>query len=186
MFDGLFLASSPSCKLYYAKRKGCQPSKVLLSRYYAKCNINSMGIRNAFAVNLKKYRVIKGLTKQDLAQALNVHWNTVNRWEKGELFPKADMLEKVAEILGVTVNDLLSPPEPEPFPGYNRVMAAGKHNQWDVLVDVARENTGAPFVFFDTDLKEQFDKGEISIEEAYERLVKQFQAVMKAIERHDR
>jgi len=49
-----------------------------------------------------------------------------------------------------------------------------------------QENTGAPFVFFDTDLKEQFDKGEISIEEAYERLVKQFQAVMKAIERHDR
>lgn len=57
--------------------------------------------------NLRNVRKQKGLSQQELALRLNVVRQTVSKWEKGLSVPDADMLVKIAEILEVSVEELL-------------------------------------------------------------------------------
>ena len=62
---------------------------------------------------IRKLRKKARLTQEQLAEAVDVHLNTVSRWENGELIPKTLKLKAIAAALGVTEADLLndSPPE---------------------------------------------------------------------------
>lgn len=57
--------------------------------------------------NIKNLRKQKGYSQETLAQELNVVRQTVSKWEKGYSVPDAVMLEKLAELLEVSVSDLL-------------------------------------------------------------------------------
>lgn len=57
--------------------------------------------------NLKALRKQKGLTQEELAIRLNVVRQTVSKWEKGRSVPDADILAQIAEVLDVSVSDLL-------------------------------------------------------------------------------
>lgn len=57
--------------------------------------------------NIKNLRKQKGYTQETFAQELNVVRQTVSKWEKGYSVPDAAMLEKMAEVLEVSVSDLL-------------------------------------------------------------------------------
>ncbi len=61
-----------------------------------------------FSDILKKLRIEKGLSQQDLADKIYVTRSTVARWETGTRLPDAAMISRLAEILGVDVNILLS------------------------------------------------------------------------------
>ena len=60
-----------------------------------------------FSDNLKRIRKEKGFSQEQLAVKLNVVRQTVSKWEKGFSVPDADLLMKLAEVLDVTVDDLL-------------------------------------------------------------------------------
>ena len=60
-----------------------------------------------FSDNLKRIRKEKGFSQEQLAVKLNVVRQTVSKWEKGLSVPDADLLMKLAEVLDVTVDDLL-------------------------------------------------------------------------------
>ena len=60
-----------------------------------------------FNENLKLYRKEKGLSQEQLALKLNVVRQTISKWEKGLSIPDAELLTKLAEILEVSVSDLL-------------------------------------------------------------------------------
>lgn len=67
-----------------------------------------------FPENLKAYRKAKGLTQEELAIRLHVVRQTVSKWEKGLSVPDADLLLRLAEVLEVSVSQLLGaevPPE---------------------------------------------------------------------------
>ena len=57
--------------------------------------------------NLKRFRKQKGLTQENVAEALNVVRQTISKWEKGISVPDADILIKLAEILDVSVSELI-------------------------------------------------------------------------------
>ena len=52
-------------------------------------------------------RKSKGFTQEELAIKVNVVRQTVSKWEKGLSVPDAATLQKIAEVLDVTVNELL-------------------------------------------------------------------------------
>lgn len=56
---------------------------------------------------LTKYRELRNLTKEDMADRLGVSPNTYGRYEKGEFEPKVEQWEKMAEILNVPLEELL-------------------------------------------------------------------------------
>ena len=57
--------------------------------------------------NLKEIRKQKGLSQEVLAGKLNVVRQTVSKWEKNLSVPDAAMLQKIAEELEVSVNEIL-------------------------------------------------------------------------------
>lgn len=58
-------------------------------------------------INLKIARVKKGLTQRQLADLVGTSSATINRIETGKQVLKVDMLNKLANILEVPVNELL-------------------------------------------------------------------------------
>ncbi len=60
-----------------------------------------------FNENLRTLRTQKGLTQEELAIRLNVVRQTISKWEKGLSVPDSEMLIKLADILEVSVSELL-------------------------------------------------------------------------------
>ncbi len=60
-----------------------------------------------FNERLKQIRQEKGMSQQELAERLCVVRQTISKWEKGLSLPDAEMLIKLADTLGVSVNELL-------------------------------------------------------------------------------
>ena len=60
------------------------------------------------AENLKALRKAKGLSQEELAARLHVTDKAVSKWETGRGLPSVDLLEPLAEALGLTVSELLS------------------------------------------------------------------------------
>ena len=63
--------------------------------------------REAFGAFLAGLRKEKGLTQKELAQQLYVSDKAVSKWERGLSLPDISLLTPLAEILGVTVTELL-------------------------------------------------------------------------------
>ena len=61
-----------------------------------------------FSDTLKKLRNDKGLLQQELAKKMCVTRSTVSRWESGHRLPDAVMISRLAEVLDVDVNILLT------------------------------------------------------------------------------
>ena len=67
--------------------------------------------------NLQALRKAKGLSQVELAERIHVVRQTVSKWEKGLSVPDADLLIRLAEVLGTTVSALLGDAvEPEETP----------------------------------------------------------------------
>ena len=60
------------------------------------------------ASNLINLRTAHGMTQAELGAKLNYSDKTISKWERGEAIPDAYVLTQIAELFGVTVNDLLS------------------------------------------------------------------------------
>ena len=60
---------------------------------------------NTFAKNLKKFRLAKNYTQEQVADRLNVNMQTVSRWECGTTLPDVMTLPILARLYGVTVDD---------------------------------------------------------------------------------
>ena len=61
-----------------------------------------------FHVKLQELRKQKGLTQEELAQALFVSRTAVSKWESARGYPSIDSLKALAKFFGVTVDQLLS------------------------------------------------------------------------------
>ncbi len=58
--------------------------------------------------NIKYYRLIKSMSKKDLAEAVNVTPMAISNYENGKRKPEIDILKKIANVLGVRVADFLN------------------------------------------------------------------------------
>lgn len=57
--------------------------------------------------NIKKFRETNNVLQREFAEQLFVTDKAVSRWECGKSFPDIELLPKIAEILGMTVGELL-------------------------------------------------------------------------------
>lgn len=66
-------------------------------------------------MNLRKMRTRIGITQTELARRMGVRQNTITQWELGNRQPRADILVKLADTVGCTLDELLRP-EKEKIP----------------------------------------------------------------------
>lgn len=59
-----------------------------------------------FAEEMKKLRLLRGMTQQSLAQALDVSTSAVQKWERGQAEPNTRTLQKMADLFGVSMDEL--------------------------------------------------------------------------------
>ena len=64
--------------------------------------------------NISAYRKRDGLTQASLAEKLNYSDKAVSKWERGESVPDVLILMQLAELFGITVNDLVCDPNELP------------------------------------------------------------------------
>ena len=64
-------------------------------------------------LHIKQWRKRVGLTQEKLADLVNVHLNTLSRWELGQREPRASEIAKLCEVLGVSEAELLRGPAEE-------------------------------------------------------------------------
>lgn len=60
-----------------------------------------------FSQMLLRYRLLKNLTQEDLADILHCSDRCIQKWEAGESIPRADKLFRIAKALGVSSDTLL-------------------------------------------------------------------------------
>ncbi len=82
---------------------------------------------NDFGERLKNLRKERGITQQALADKLNVHPQTISKWERGISQPDMCIFGEMANILGVSLERLWGVPEDgKTFSGSFEVAALGK------------------------------------------------------------
>ena len=64
-------------------------------------------LREIIAGNIIALRKQQGLTQLDLAKQVNYSDKAVSRWEKGEVVPDVETLQKISEVLSVPLEYLL-------------------------------------------------------------------------------
>ncbi len=65
-------------------------------------------MENTLGQRISTLRKNKGLTQEELAHMLNVSAQAVSKWENDITCPDISLLPELAEILGVTIDELLS------------------------------------------------------------------------------
>ena len=57
---------------------------------------------------IKAIRESRSISQKNLAESLNVSQSCVAKWESGGIFPRTQLLPKLASILGCTIDDLFA------------------------------------------------------------------------------
>ena len=61
-----------------------------------------------FNEKLKELRSSRGLTQEELAEALFVSRTAISKWESGRGYPSIDSLREISDFFSVTIDELLS------------------------------------------------------------------------------
>ncbi|MDY2696159.1 MAG: helix-turn-helix domain-containing protein [Eubacteriales bacterium] len=64
--------------------------------------------------NIKSLRMQNGLTQKELADKLHITSQAISRWEKGEVEPSVSTIGQMAEIFGVTTDEIIGGPDKKP------------------------------------------------------------------------
>jgi transcriptional regulator with XRE-family HTH domain len=98
--------------------------------------------------NIKELRIENGLTQKELAEKIGVSQGAVYFWEKGINEPTAGYLVSMAELFGVSVDELLSYVVPgkgkmtEKEGEMNKLFSLLSRDQQDLMIRVAKEFLG--------------------------------------------
>lgn len=70
-------------------------------------------LRKNIAKNISELRKASEITQADLAKQLNYSDKSISKWERGDGVPDVIVLQKIADLFGVTINDIVSDEKPK-------------------------------------------------------------------------
>jgi transcriptional regulator with XRE-family HTH domain len=78
----------------------------IVTRKLPKNRIEGQMMNDVMSRNLKRFRVSKKLTQEQVAVLLGVNAQTISRWECSTSLPDVMLLPEIARLYGVTIDDL--------------------------------------------------------------------------------
>jgi transcriptional regulator with XRE-family HTH domain len=88
--------------------------------------MNAEKLKSHIGANIAAYRKRMGWTQLELAEKLNYSDKAVSKWERSESVPDVLTLAAIAELIGITVGDLLKDPNALPEETGSVQQAMGK------------------------------------------------------------
>lgn len=76
-----------------------------------------MDNKNIFANNLKRQMELKGVSRNDICNALGISYFTVTDWVNGKKYPRMDKVEMLANFFGILKSDLIEDKTQKEIPG---------------------------------------------------------------------
>lgn len=90
-------------------------------------------------MNIKRLRQAKGMTQEQLAELLTISTAAVSKWEARNTYPDITMLFPLAEIFGVTVDELLGYDEAKAKADIDKILARYQQLYVEGRFDEGRE-----------------------------------------------
>ena len=87
----------------------------------------------SIGANIKRKRLERELTQEEVATQIGVSFQTVSKWERGEGYPDIEMLPVLANYFSVSVDELLGVSEPEKKRKYDDINRKWKENNLNGL-----------------------------------------------------
>ena len=78
--------------------------------------MNQEELKKIISNNMLVYRKRSGLTQAELAEKISYSDKAVSKWERGDGIPDVTVLCEMAEIFGVTLNDMVRENAPQKLP----------------------------------------------------------------------
>lgn len=85
--------------------------------------------------NLKKQRKLRELTQEQLADILGVSFQSVSKWERGEVYPDIELLPTIAEYFGITTDELMGVKEIHDSADVKKIIDKVKENMSKGLIE---------------------------------------------------
>jgi len=82
-------------------------SSILRGEILYKPNTSGMRLRDVFARNLRRTRQAKNLSQEALAHDAHIDRTYISSLERGTYAASVDMIEKLADVLGIEPDELL-------------------------------------------------------------------------------
>ncbi len=67
-----------------------------------------MNLKQSLGKNIQKYRKLRRITQERLAEMIDVEINSISSIERGKYFPSPDNLVKISEALNIPLSDLFN------------------------------------------------------------------------------
>ncbi len=109
-----------------------------------------------FSDNLKKLRLQKKLTQEQVSEILGVNSQTISRWECNITYPDVMILPEIAKLYSVTIDDLFKA-ETSAYKNYAQRLAS--------IYETTREPKD--FIYADNEFKKLIKKGEYTTEDLW-------------------
>lgn len=113
-------------------------------------------MNSIFANNLKKLRLQKQFTQEQVAEVLDVSSQTISRWECNTTYPDVMLLPEIAKLYCVTVDDLFKA-ESTAYKNYAQRLAS--------IYETTR--TPEDFICADNEFRKLIKKGEYTVEDLW-------------------
>jgi transcriptional regulator with XRE-family HTH domain len=87
----------------------------------------------SIGARIAEARERRGWKKADLARALGKSWRLVHKWETGEVQPERESIRRLAEVLAVTIEELLGVAEGQdpPFEAWSAFLETSEGRSMD-------------------------------------------------------
>ena len=69
--------------------------------------MNSLGNKAIMAKNIQRYMNSKGVSRNEICDALGIKYTTFTDWVKGNTYPRIDKIELMANYFGISKSDLV-------------------------------------------------------------------------------
>lgn len=86
---------------------------ILLFFFYSK----RMSLKQIFGNNLHSYRKLRGLSQEQLSERLDISVKHLSTMETGKVFASAELIEKIAQELDVSISALFYTPDEKSMDG---------------------------------------------------------------------
>ena len=115
-------------------------------------------------MNIRNFRIFKGLTQEDLANRIGKSKNVISNWERGDNSPDIECIEKICNIMGVTPNQLFGWEPYKEYEDYKQMMdekkmeleiLQHKKNQLQSEIDSLKDAINAEAAKFKIDAEDE-------------------------------